>query len=139
MTSRNPGKSAASPLAGNVRNPHSPTVQPSLIPTVMQITRWCAANDPALHSSRLGSLPYSVRRPSCLSGPARSDHLCVKVPDTGAEEAMNAWFVVMIILLGIVALTLDRYDVWLWRVLTWIALGWFVLGALLLGYRGEHL
>ena len=52
---------------------------------------------------------------------------------------MNAWFVVMIILLGIVALTLDRYDVWLWRVLTWIALGWFVLGALLLGYRGEHL
>jgi hypothetical protein len=26
---------------------------------------------------------------------------------------MNAWFVVMIILLGIVALTLHRYDVWL--------------------------
>lgn len=52
---------------------------------------------------------------------------------------MNAWFVVMIILLGIVGLTLRRYDVWLWRVLTWIALGWFVLGALLLAYWGEHL
>src|SRR6266481_7245601 len=52
----------------------------------------------------------------------------------GAEEAMNAWFVVMnawfvvmIILLGIGALTMDRYDVW--RVLIWIAFGWFVLGA----------
>ncbi len=50
---------------------------------------------------------------------------------------MNAWFVIMIILLGIGALTLLRYDVW--RVLIWIAFGWFVLGALLLGYRGEHL
>jgi hypothetical protein len=54
-----------------------------------------------------------------------------------AEEVMNVWIVVMIILLGIGALTLDRYDVW--RVLIWIAFGWFVLGALLLGYRGEHL
>ena len=50
---------------------------------------------------------------------------------------MNAWFVVMIILLGIGALTLHRYDVW--RVLACIAFGWLVLGALLLGYRGEHL
>jgi hypothetical protein len=50
---------------------------------------------------------------------------------------MNAWIVVMIVLLGIGALTLDRYNVW--RVLIWIALGWFMLGALLLGYRGEHL
>jgi hypothetical protein len=48
---------------------------------------------------------------------------------------MNAWFVVMIILLGVLALTLDRYQ----PVLIWIAIGWFVLGALLLGYRGEHL
>jgi hypothetical protein len=50
---------------------------------------------------------------------------------------IHAWFVVMIILLGIGTLTLHRYDVW--RVLIWIALGWFTLGALLLGYRGEHL
>jgi hypothetical protein len=53
------------------------------------------------------------------------------------REAMNAWFVVMIILLGIGALTLRRYDVQ--RVLIWIEFGWFVLGALLLAYRGEHL
>jgi hypothetical protein len=53
-------------------------------------------------------------------------------------EAMNAWFVVMIILLGINALTLHRYDVQQ-RVLIWITIGWFVLGALLLAYRGEHL
>ena len=54
-----------------------------------------------------------------------------------ADEAMNTWFVVMIILLGVGALTLHRYDVQ--RVRIWIAFGWFVLGALLLGYRGEHL
>jgi hypothetical protein len=46
--------------------------------------------------------------------------------------------VVMIIMLGVLALTLDRYDD-VQRVLIWIAIGWFVLGALLLGYRGEHL
>jgi hypothetical protein len=50
---------------------------------------------------------------------------------------MNAWFVVMIILLGVLALTLDRYDVQ--RVLIWVAIAWFVLDALLLHYRGEHL
>jgi hypothetical protein len=55
-----------------------------------------------------------------------------------ADEVMNTRFVVMIILLGVLALTLHRYDV-LQRVLIWIAVGWFVLGALLLGYRGEHL
>ena len=54
-----------------------------------------------------------------------------------ADEAMNTWFVVKTILLGVGALTLHRYDVR--RVLIWIAFGWFVLGALLLGYRGEHL
>jgi hypothetical protein len=54
-----------------------------------------------------------------------------------ANEAMNTWFVVMIILLGVGALTLHSYDVQ--RVLIWITFGWFVLGALLLGYRGEHL
>ena len=54
-----------------------------------------------------------------------------------ADEAMNTSFVVMIILLGVGALTLHRYDVQ--RVLIWIAFGWFVLGALLLGYRGDHL
>jgi hypothetical protein len=53
------------------------------------------------------------------------------------DEAMYTWFVVMIILLGVGALTLHRYDVQ--RVLIWIAFGWFVPGALLLGYRGEHL
>ena len=51
---------------------------------------------------------------------------------------IHAWFVVMIILLGINALTLHRYDD-VQRVLIWITVGWFVLGALLLGYRGEHL
>jgi hypothetical protein len=54
-----------------------------------------------------------------------------------ADEAMNTWFVVMIMLIGVGALTLHRYDVQ--RVLIWIAFGWFVLGALLLGYRGERL
>jgi len=52
-------------------------------------------------------------------------------------RADDTWFVVMIILLGVGALTLHRYDVQ--RVLIWIAFGWFGLGALLLGYGGEHL
>jgi hypothetical protein len=51
---------------------------------------------------------------------------------------MDAWSVVMIILSGVLALTLDRYDVFQ-RVLIWIAIGWFMLGALLLGYRCKHL
>jgi hypothetical protein len=50
---------------------------------------------------------------------------------------IHAWFVIMAILVGIGALTMDRYDVW--RVLLPIAVGWCLLGALLLGYRGEHL
>jgi hypothetical protein len=54
-----------------------------------------------------------------------------------AGDATNAWFVVMIILLGVGALTLHRYDVR--RALIWIAFVWFVPGALLLGYRSEHL
>ena len=54
-----------------------------------------------------------------------------------ADDTMNTWFVVMIILLGVGALTLHRYDVQ--RALIWIAFGRFVLGALLLGYRGDHL
>ena len=54
-----------------------------------------------------------------------------------ADDTMNTWFVVMIILLGVGALTLHRYDVK--RAVIWIAFGWFVLGALLLGYRGDHL
>ena len=54
-----------------------------------------------------------------------------------ADEVMNTWFVVMIILLGVGTLTLHRYD--MQRFLIWIAFGWFVLGSLLLGYRGEHL
>ena len=54
-----------------------------------------------------------------------------------ADDAMNAWFVVMTILLGAGALILHRYDVR--RVLIWIAFVWFVPGALLLGYRSEHL
>jgi hypothetical protein len=68
-----------------------------------------------------------------LDGPRRNDP---RYP--GAQEAMNAWFVVMIILLGIVALTLHRYDVWLWRVLTWIALGWFVLASTCEARSGRH-
>ena len=54
-----------------------------------------------------------------------------------ADDAMNAWFVVITILLGVGALILHRYDVR--RVLIWIAFVWFVPGALLLGYRSEHL
>jgi hypothetical protein len=88
---------------------------------------------------RLGTAISILALQLSLDGPRRNDP---RYP--GAEEAMNAWFVVMnawfvimIILLGIGALTLHRYDVW--RVLIWIAFGWFVLGALLLGYRGEHL
>ena len=46
-----------------------------------------------------------------------------------ADDAMNAWFVVMTILLGVGALILQRYDVR--RVLIWIVFVWFVPGALL--------
>jgi hypothetical protein len=52
-------------------------------------------------------------------------------------RADDTWFVVMIILLGVGALTLHRYDVQ--RALIWIAFGWFGRGALLLGYGGDHL
>ena len=54
-----------------------------------------------------------------------------------ADDAMNAWLVVMTILLGVGALILHRYDVR--RVPIWIAFVWFVSGTLLLGYRSEHL
>ena len=54
-----------------------------------------------------------------------------------ADDAMNTWFVVITILLGVGALILHRYDVR--RVLIWIAFVWFVPGALLLRYRSEHL
>jgi hypothetical protein len=37
--------------------------------------------------------------------------LCAKLPDTAAEDGMDIWSVVMIILLGVLALNLDRYDV----------------------------
>jgi hypothetical protein len=57
--------------------------------------------------------------------------------DIVRADAMNAWLVLMVTLLGIGGLTLHRYDVQ--RLLTWIAFGWFVLGALLLSYRGNHL
>jgi len=53
-----------------------------------------------------------------------------------ADDAMNAWFVVMTILLGVGALILHRHDVR--RVLIWIAFVWSVPGALLLGYRSER-
>ena len=56
-----------------------------------------------------------------LTGPGEA------ILDIGAKEAMDAWdawFVVMIILLGVGLLTLDRYDVW--RVLACIAFGWLV-------------
>jgi hypothetical protein len=54
-----------------------------------------------------------------------------------ADNAMNTWFVIVIVLLGLGTLTLHRYG--MQRDLIWIAFGWFVLGALLLGYRGDHL
>ena len=83
----------------------------------------------------VGLVPNPVKRAPALQlsldGPRRNDP---RYP--GAEEAMNAWFVVMIILLGIGALTLHRYDVQ--RVLR-TTFSWFVLGALVLAYRGEHL
>src|SRR4029453_13728492 len=53
------------------------------------------------------------------------------------SDAINAWFVVTTILLGVGALILHRYDVR--SVLNWIAFVWFVPGALLMGYRSEHL
>ena len=53
-----------------------------------------------------------------------------------ASEFMNTWFVVMIILFGVGALTLQGYDVR--HILIW-TFGWFVLGGLLPGYRGERL
>ena len=53
-----------------------------------------------------------------------------------AIEIMNTWFVVMIILFGVGALTLQGYD--MRHVLIW-TFGWFVSGRLLSGYRGEHL
>src|SRR2546430_12817804 len=49
-----------------------------------------------------------------------------------ADDAMNAWFVAMTILLGVGARILHRYGVRL--VLIWIAFGLFVAVALLLGY-----
>jgi hypothetical protein len=54
-----------------------------------------------------------------------------------AYQAMNTWFLVVIILLGVGALTLRRYDVQ--RVLIRIMFGWFALDALLPGCRSEHL
>src|SRR5262249_9689225 len=54
-----------------------------------------------------------------------------------ADAAMNVWFVVMTILLGVGALILHGYDVR--RALIWIAFVWFVPCALLLGHRSEHL
>jgi hypothetical protein len=52
-----------------------------------------------------------------------------------ADEAINTWFVVMIILFGVGALTLHAGDVR--RVLIWTAFGWFV-GAFRLGNGGER-
>jgi hypothetical protein len=54
-----------------------------------------------------------------------------------ADEAINAWFVVMMILRGEGVLTLHGYDAR--RFLIWIAFGWFALSGLLLGYRNDHL
>jgi hypothetical protein len=54
-----------------------------------------------------------------------------------ADDAMNGWFVFVIDLLGVGALTLHGYDVE--HTLISIAFGWFAPGALLLSYRGGHL
>jgi hypothetical protein len=53
-----------------------------------------------------------------------------------AGEFMNTWFVVMTILFGVGALTLQGYDM---RHVLIQGFCWFVLGGLLPGYRGEHL
>ena len=53
------------------------------------------------------------------------------------DDALNAWFVDMTILLGVGALILHSYDER--RFLIWLAFVWFVPGALRLGYRSEHL
>ncbi|MGY8667790.1 hypothetical protein Q3C01_36280 [Bradyrhizobium sp. UFLA05-109] len=54
-----------------------------------------------------------------------------------AVDILNAWFVVLTILLGTGALTLHGYD--LWRVQIRSAFDWLVPGALLLDYRSGHL
>ncbi len=100
----------------------------------------------ALHSRSVGAMHGAriawAQCVLCIGG-NRFLNLVVHMPGETildilrADEAMNTWFAVMIILLGVGALTLHRYDVQ--RVMIWIVFGWFVLGALLLGYRGEHL
>ena len=101
----------------------------------------------ARHSRTAGAMHAHVASAQCASLSIRGSgmilHLIARmrgetiVDILRAAQAMKTWFVVMIILFGVVALSLHRYDVQ--RVLIWITFGWFLLGALLPGYRGDHL
>ena len=101
----------------------------------------------ARHSRTAGAMHAHVVSAQCASLSIRGSgtilHLIARMRGETifdilrADQAMKAWFVVMIILFGVGALSLHRYDVQ--RVLIWITFGWFVLGALLPGYRGGHL
>jgi hypothetical protein len=80
----------------------------------------------------------------CIGGSGTFLDLAARMPGgtildiLRGNEALNGWFVVMIILPGVGALSLHGYDVQ--RVLIRIAFGRFVLGgALWLGYRRERL
>jgi hypothetical protein len=101
----------------------------------------------ARHSSTVGAMHRAhiawTQRGSLSIGGNEILNLVAQMPGgrsldiLRADDAMNAWFVAMTILLGVGARILHRYDVR--RVLIWIAFVWFVPGALLLGYRSEHL
>ena len=95
----------------------------------------------ARHSRTVGAMHIAWAQCVSLSiGGSGILNLVAHMPGETILDILRAddtWFVVMIILLGVGALTLHRYDAQ--RVLIWIAFGWFVPGALLLGYGGEHL
>ena len=96
----------------------------------------------ACHSRTVGAMHSAhIARAQCvglsIGGNGILNRVAHMLGDDILRADLNTWFVVMIILLGVGALTLHRYDVQ--RVLIRIAFGWFVLGALLLGYGGEHL
>ena len=95
----------------------------------------------AIHSRPAGAMHNAhIAWAQCVSlsiGGSGILNLVAHMPGETILRADDTWFVVMIILLGVGALTLHRYDVQ--RALIRIVFGWFVLGALLLGYGGEHL
>jgi hypothetical protein len=100
----------------------------------------------ARHSRTAGPMLACVALAHCACLSIRGSGTIFLIPRTPggsavdilrADQALKIWFVVMIILFGVVAPSLHRYDVRC--VLIWITFGWFVLGALLPGYRGNYL